>query len=446
MMSSPTGRRRKCGEGEDQQAAVGAQLQSVHHAVSDTLGEIEADPSAADVQPPQQQPAGLQPLPEQFTNRPRFGCSLHSLATVELQLCLQLLDTKDKLIAARCSRRLLSATSAPFAWRAAAAVTVTVRSDADAQRIQTSLLRFASVHVRCARMESLQCVADVPRLIGLELLGSPGGRATEADLLQLLQLPYLARLQTLQLDLFLSELLTVDTMRLIARLPQLRSFAMTVPYAVSGTHLQALASAPALIDLSLDFQCTGPDAVLLSAIGGIATLDRLKLQRLCFPRGGFLALCSSANMGRLRHLELADCDVTSERADDAEPPGANAYQAFFSALEQLQSLTLDVCGINRLLPRLHGSPALRLLSIRCRPDDVGSSAEDSLPSCGALRALLTAAPQLSVRLLMPAALDRWLALGQRIGVDCAVLEQKWHELQRLAAGSDRVTIIDEEPP
>jgi len=116
-MSSPPARRHKCGEGEDathdQQATEAAQIQSANHAMGDARGEIEADSSAADAQPPSPS-AGVQPLPEQFKHvqGPLSGRSLHSLATVELQLCLQFLDSKSKLIAARCSRRLLHAVSA----------------------------------------------------------------------------------------------------------------------------------------------------------------------------------------------------------------------------------------------------------------------------------------------------------------------------------------------
>ena len=95
-----------------------------------------------------------------------------------------------------------------------------------------------------------------------------------------------------------------------------------------------------------------------------------------------------------------------------------------------------------MLPQLHRAPALRLLSIRCKSELTGSDpANFPLPSLDALRALPTAAPQLEVQLLLPATLDRWLESYRAIiGVS---VEQQWLELQRMAADSERVTVVEE---
>jgi hypothetical protein len=461
-MSAPPGRRRGRegdqdeGEGvaRDQRTVAAAQIQSADRAVSDAQGESKAGPSAADAQPPPPADAGVQPLPEHFRRRPdrlpRFSSPLDGLAVVELQLCLQFLDSDSRLKAARCSGLLFNAASAPFAWRAVPPFVVEVRSATDVERIQTSLLRFAPVQLRCVRMEPLQCMLTVPHLFGLELLQSPSA-VTAADLSRLLQHPSLARLQTLRLDDDSCRLLTVDTVRLIARLPQLRALGMTVPPVVSSADLlRPLPGAPALTDLSVTFADWAlADGALMGAVGECAGLRRLRLGHLMFPSGAFLALCSSPSMRRLQHLELAHCHTPSQWFFDALPSGAAQCGDACSSLEQLQSLTLQqVNCISSLLPRLRRAPALRLLSFRCEPDlHAIESTDSSLPSRDVLSALLAAAPRLEVRLLLPATLDCWIQLRQSDDAEHRdVFEQQWWEMQRMGAELERVTIVNWEPP
>ena len=282
----------------------------------------------------------------------------------------------------------------------------------------------------------------MPHLAGLELAQTWCSPA--AELPQLLQHPNLARLQLLRLDADTSSRLIVDTMGLIAHLSQLLTLDVAVPWGATGVALlQPLAGASALTDLTVRPDRWVVHGALLSAVGAFAGLRRLSLHRVIFYTDMFLDLCSSANMSRLQHLELTDCVVTPL----GNPPGPEESRAAFSALEQLQSLLLDrMFGVNRLLPHLHCAPTRRLLSIRCEPDyhDIGGS-RSPLPRRDVLSALLTSAPQLEVRLLMPATLDRWLTRGQSDGVGRAMSEQQWREFQRMGAVMERVIIVDEEP-
>ena len=184
------------------------------------------------------------------------------------------------------------------------------------------------------------------------------------------------------------------------------------------------------------------------AIGGCAGPRRLSLHSLTFLSGTLVALCSSPNIRRLQHLELDDSVAWGMRIKSVGPPDAGEYQSAFSPLEHLQSLTLEsVRGIHALLPHLHRAPTLRLLSIRCKPNSSDIEAATSpLPSFDVLSSLLVAAPQLEVRLLMPATLERWLALGHSIPVGRAVIEQQWRELQRMAAEMERVSVAGWQPP
>jgi hypothetical protein len=185
-----------------------------NEAVGSTMADSQADSSATG-QPPPPHSAGVQPLPEQMRKRPRLSCGLDTLAVIEMQLVMQFLDSDSKLKAARCSQRLLHAASAPFAWRSAPPFALTARSAADVERIQTSLLRFVSIHLRCDWLESLDCVAAVPNVVGLDLLETP---FDSPGLSQLLRYPNSVHLQSMWLDSQAS-----GTVQLISDLPQLRT-------------------------------------------------------------------------------------------------------------------------------------------------------------------------------------------------------------------------------
>ena len=358
---------------------------------------------------------------------------------VELQLVLQFLDTDNKLKAARCSRQLLHAASDPFAWRSAPPFFVTVRSAADVQRVCASLVHFAPVHLHCIGLESLDCVAAVPHLVGLELVKAL--ECSAADLPQLLQHPNLTRLQTMRLDIHVAGLLTLDTMVLIACLPRLHTLDMTVPFGWVGTARLLPLPAASLTDFTLRRAAFAKiEPPLLAAIGGLASLHKLSLHRLFISAGNCVALCSAPAMRQLRHLELVELFFI--RVGPA--PDADEYRAAFSALEQLQSLALEKAwGINAPLPHLHLAPSLRLLSIRCEPNRHDILDAASIPGRDGLSALLASAPQLEVRLLLPTTFDRWLALRQPDSAeDHAASEQQWRELQRMGAELDRVSLVD----
>jgi len=401
---------------------------------------------------------GVQPLAEQMKRRPRRSPQLHSpfdlLATVELQLVMQFLDASSKLKAARCSRRLMQTASQPFAWKDAPPLLVEARSAADVERIVPSLVRFAPIDLRCMRMESFDCIATIPHLHGLELQESSIGAA--ASLIQLLQHPCMAQLQSLRLDAHLSfAFLTTVTARLIARLPQLRALNVqpwpgdqesTLPL------LQPLADAPALTDLALSLP-DGTVAIpaLLDAIARIAGLSRLRLRDLReWSAGTFRSFFCSPIARRLQHLELEGL-YAHTLLPIMQAPSAAEYEAAVSSMQQLQALTLDrVFGLSVLLPHLRHAAALRQLSIRChsqtRSDDDTYSV---LPSGSALAALLAAAPQLEVRLLLPPTLAQWMAQGRKnFTLDASTSEQsceeQWQQLHQMGEEMERVTVVHEQ--
>ena len=120
-MSSPGG---------SNQAAQTHQQQSATSAVIEAGRASETEPST--VVPQQQSHAdGVHLLGggslshECPTRGPLPRATFESLAAVALQLALHCLDTNSRLVARRCSRRLLHAASQPFAWRHASPLTAT---------------------------------------------------------------------------------------------------------------------------------------------------------------------------------------------------------------------------------------------------------------------------------------------------------------------------------
>src|SRR4051812_26118065 len=81
---------------------------------------------------------------------PAPAMPLTTLATVELQLCMQCLDLKSLLSCARCCRLTLVAASAPFSWRALSPLLV--KSDAFLHRthVRRTLVRFADIELEIA--------------------------------------------------------------------------------------------------------------------------------------------------------------------------------------------------------------------------------------------------------------------------------------------------------
>ena len=462
--SSRIRRREEEEEGDAPQTAEAAHSacqQNNQMTVSTAMSESQSNPSATGQPPPSS--AGVQPLPEQFSRRKklrrsaRLACHLDKLAVVELQLVMQFLDTKSKLKAARCCQRLLHAASGPFAWRDTPSFFVEIQSPADVECVCSSLIRFAPIDLQCTGLTSLGGLLTVPHLWALDLMAT--GAAVFDELPQLLRHPSMARLAWLWIEESMASAdQTVEIMRAVAALPQLRTLDVSLQSA-AGPTLQPLVHAPALTDLTIRRnEWTASEAALLNAISQCAGLRQLSLCGVQFLRGSFRSFFTSVSMRRLWRLKLSICLAAGDdleaivgNGDLIIAPDADEYRVAFSALEHLQSLLLEaVWGINALLPHLHLAPALCVLSLRCEPENFGSDAADSaLPRRAVLTALLAAAPKLEVRLLLPATFDRWVAHGQSPAVlfkpTAAMMKRQWHELQRMAAELDRVTVVDWAP-
>jgi len=256
--------------------------------------------------------------------------------------------------------------------------------------------------------------------------------------------------------------LTVDVMRLVARLPQLRTLDVYVAIEDpdrGATALQPLVDCSALTDLTVRWgDLMLSDDALLGVISHCAALRRLSLRGTLVGRGTFRSLFQSAAMRQLQHLEIHDFMVAipqdvHARSFIVEMFLPDEYRDAFSALQQLQTLTLRrVIAAHALLRHVPAAKALRLLSIRYLPNADAfrkQPANSPHPNLDPLRQLLTEAPQLQVHLLMPAAVEG----SQTVDTSGLMRQRASHEkqrrdLQRMAAelGSERVTVVfDDEP-
>ena len=361
------------------------------------------------------------------------------MATVELQLCLQFLDKRSKLRAARCSRRLLQAADHPFAWQGPSVAVSSFRQPQLGSLIRRSLLRHAPIAL-CLLTDSELAAAEVAAIPRLRELVIDSWGSIDFDP-QLLSLPSLQGLQTLRLVCQLP----LSTLRLLATLPALHTLECSEWDEDEPADWSWLPAIPALTNLDLAYTVgVSVPLPLLDAIGQCAQLQSLQLQYPTFPAGGFSRLCSTPAMRQLRHL-----DLVSPRAHGGRLT-ADEYRAAFSALARLKSLRLaSVKGIVLLLPHLAHAPALRTLTISCeadRPEDAYSFG-GTQPSCEVLRRLLTAASLLEVRLELAASIEEWRGSasyeegeGDEAGPAEQQMDEQWDELQRMAAEMERVTI------
>jgi len=232
----------------DQRDADPSHRQSGAQTSAHTAAGASPADSAAQVQP---ESAGVQPLPEQLRKRPRRSPRLNSpldlLAAVELQLALQWLDSRSRLAAARCSRRLLQAASAPFAWRDAPPMAVTAKQLAAAPP-DSPLLRLIPLSLHLGRSDSpadLTRIAQLPTIGVRELRLRHFGWREDSPLSSLLQR---AALQSLQVISAPVTDIPPHALRLVAQLPRLRSLSLLSSH---EEVVESLRAAPALTHLGL---------------------------------------------------------------------------------------------------------------------------------------------------------------------------------------------------
>jgi len=321
------------------------------------------------------------------------------LATVELQLIMQLCDAQSLLALARCSRFAFAAASDPFAWRCAPAVRVDI-ARFTATEVPTSALHCLLDSVCCSACLPqprpplpLPSAAADPRWSLLRLVdqwahwtsarGVRSGDRYQAFVARRL-LPLLPRLRSLDLSeaqmlgfqwadvqiclVALGELTAIDLagmllsddeMRALAsNLPQLRTLRCK-PSGDARQCLQPLTTLPLLTDLGLvAITLRGPPDDF-AVIAECPSLRRLALCHVSEAVCGTLLL--APGLQRLRQLTLA---IVFSLPDQPRADWAPA----FASLQSLRRLTVDRCNSDCAVPLVAavadaGCPQLRRLRI-----------------------------------------------------------------------------------
>ena len=359
----------------------------------------------------------------------RFSSPFDRLATVELQLCLQYLNTTSKLKAARCCRRMLQAADHPFAWQGPPMAMSSRRRPQLGSHIRQSLLRHAPIALMLVCKMSAEEVAAIPRLQTLHIVY----RISDDFAHQLLALPSLRGLQTLQMPLDLPP----STLQLLPTLSALHTLKCWM--SDDSAYWSWLPAMPALTHL--DVTCMVAQHVP-HAIGQCGQLQRLRLHSFTLKSSDLVRFCSAPSMRQLRRLELESVQVQGARLT------ADECRAALGSLAALESLRLCwVYGVDLLLPHLAHALALRSLVITCGTQ-IPTTVErygSVVPSCELLRQLLAAAPLLQVRLEVPASIETWCKAFCYTHEQTSAqreLDEQWRELQRLGAEMERVTVVE----
>src|SRR5690606_9214991 len=104
-----------------------------------------------------------------------------------------------------------------------------------------------------------------------------------------------------------------------------------------------------------------------------------------------------------------------------------------AAMRHLTELRLkEISGIDALISCLHAAPALRLLELdlEAQHPNVIRSASATHPAADILRALLSRAPQLQVRVLLAPTLAEWLERACRRHMNILSLQAQFAEQWR----------------
>lgn len=385
---------------------------------------------------------------EQQCRSVRISRRLDKLATVELQLVLQFLDTCNKLKTARCNRRLLQVVGHPFAWRYASPFIVTLRTLADLPP-QPSLLRLIplSLWIKHPYMPSdLDCLRKPPVNMVVRELHIDHAYIQCDEWSQLLLLP---ALQSLQLICTRTVIIPTHAVAHMAILPQLRSLSIQNGEGVGET-LVSLMSAPSLTHISVTLRIGTAELRGMQSISQCLQLRSLKLTGQNGYVFGFqhLFIIPPSPQQQLERIYLEGFLAQPNLNWHQIPvPTAEEMRNGLAAMFHLTELQLKrIYSLDSLLACLHVAPKLRVLELKLtaqHPSAISFSGSTH-PSAGTVRALLTLAPQLEVRLLLTSSIDKWMEdmKGENVRVRMKMAEQ-WNQLRCDFNAVPRVTTIYE---
>lgn len=369
----------------------------------------------------------------------RFTCHLDKSATVELQLVLQFLDTRNKLKVSRCNRRMLQVTKDPFAWRGVPPLVVNPRS-----------LMKMSTHSQMLRLIPLSLWIDY--------------RISAFELDHIMKLSSDVVFRELHIDEYVEDcdceqrvsfqdMQPLQATKLIAHLPHLQSIFIQQGEDVG----ELLKVAPVLTQLIITLTSWETELVDIQSISHCLHLQYLKLRGAKYRVHGFNQLfltqpsqSQQTQQQKLKRLELEGFLARFHPNWSFAVPSAEDMHKGLSEMHHLTELHLKrIYGIDALLDCVHALPALRVLQLALiaeHPDSISYTGSIH-PSVDTVRALLTRAPQLEVHLLIAPSADEWIEYAKRDDTGSAwcinTTMEQWYQLHHDFHDIPRVTIVHE---
>jgi len=336
---------------------------------------------------------------------------MQRLADVELQLVMHGLAAREILKLARCSRCLLHAADAPFAWQhtrlcvdAKLESNIAIlrriigwfRHPSTASGESPQLVRHTKVTLRWrgddGYLAVLATASRVPALALYELDASNCGLFDPSHWTLVLGSPCMQQLRVLRMDSGTHYGATHSVaMKAVVQLPHLHTLHMRPPYYACSyaSNLGLLSQVPALTALHIH----DTFAALYSA--RIAACSKLVELAVYWPssRGPcWPSFFARPQIQQLRSLKLDRFKVLRQEEEE--------FVASFTGMRHLHTLHLASCdGIAVLMPALAHAPMLRLLTIEpdlrwARDDDEVLTTTTTVPSASVLAALLVVAPHI----------------------------------------------------
>jgi hypothetical protein len=302
-----------------------------------------------------------------------YACQLDRCADVELQLILQMLTNKERLISARINGRMLHAAGQPFSWKNAELAELTITAEL-AARIHRSLMRLARFHLIIdspVDQQDVGAIFTIPHVDSIHLTDS-----SHAWIKQLVAGAHSLR------KLLILQGCNSQELEMVSRLPL---HTLKCSPAISVSPLVAcvtLTDLDLICNLRLD----------LSPLSALSALTRLSIFSNCLK--GALASCFVAPMASsLLQLELRE-EITTE--SEETNPSYEELSIMFSNLTRLRALVLQEMGRGDIwLSQLPFASTVQSLIVR---GTAWYSFPTTVPSASALEIVLSKLQSLSAQL------------------------------------------------
>lgn len=344
--------------------------------------------------------------------------SLSRLADVELQLICHSLSATDILRLGRCNVRMRRVVDAPFAWRTGQMVTVASNSQEQLGFVQHGSAhpaRHAALCVRWLTANAKDGIAPWDSIAALAAAVSGRVHGLDASGLgtystrywsDVLRHPFAQQLRALRLHRAPQPEVSTAEIDLICALPLLHTLEILPTNMDYAERWSSLPSAPSLRCLTI---CDSTVESVASASPYVARCP--KLVQLRYESPGFHR-SFRAFFSQLTQLESLVID--SYIAAREGGPSAEDYAAVWTMLTRLHHLHLRrVWNIDLLLPSIALCPSLRTLLIEPSFTMANAAKQMTVPSLKLIRDLLTAKPQLQLRLQFDARLHNEAIPDQR---------------------------------